>query len=284
MLHFVVTTCFIVVFAMNPAQAEDCAAADNLTQQAQSLPLAQRIALYQSARSACPSEPTMHYREGMALMAAGLYAPAHAALTEALNGVTRLDSSPKMRLDVLGRLAEIEYRQDHRPQALSGFKVARTYAQAHQLQLPVWLTLLQKDMDRQLDERPLTGSEMKSSLKGMRDLGVEPVVDYRILFDTDSDHLRAEAEQQLARIADSFQDVGHIQVIGHTDLRGTAQHNQNLSERRARRVVNWLEAHIPSLAGRLSAQGLGMSEPKYFGDSDEDHQMNRRVEFVFDTR
>jgi flagellar motor protein MotB len=36
-----------------------------------------------------------------------------------------------------------------------------------------------------------------------------------------------------------------------------------------------------SLGGHLSALGKGMTEPKYSGSSDEYHQMNRRVEFVF---
>lgn len=267
---------------MTQALADDCPMAVRLTQEADSRPLPDRLTAYQSARAACPSDPKMHYREGLALMAASRHEEAHAALTEALGGVTRQNASPAMRLEILGRLAENEYRRGNRPQALSGLKIARSFAQNNHLNLPDWLTLIQKDLDKQLDELPLSLAEMKSSLRGMRDLGVEPAVDYRVLFDTDSDTLTPEAEQQLRHVADSLgAGGGKIRIVGHTDLRGTAEHNQKLSEKRALRVATWLAGYNPSLAASLSVLGKGMSEPKYFGDSLDDHQMNRRVEFVF---
>lgn len=268
-----------------PVFAEDCAEATRLTREAESLPLAKRTTAYQSARAHCPSDPKTHYRAGMALMASTQYPQAQTALMEALEGVTRQSAPPAMRLEILGRLAENEYRREARAEALTRFKIAREFARNNQLPLPAWMTQLQMDLDRQLDSQPLTATEMHASLRGMRDLGVEPAVDYRVLFDTDSDRLTPEAERQLQKIADSLgADSGNIRVIGHTDLRGTEEHNRKLSERRALRVATWLSGHNPSLAGHLSILGKGMSEPKYFGDSDECHQMNRRVEFVFGGR
>jgi outer membrane protein OmpA-like peptidoglycan-associated protein len=271
--------------ATPPVLAEDCAEATRLTREAEPLALDKRITAYQSARTHCPSDPKTHYRAGMALMASAQYPQAQTALMEALEGVTRQSAPPAMRLEILGRMAENEYRREARAEALARFKIAREFARNNQLALPAWMTQLQMDLDKQLDSQPLTATEMHASLRGMRDLGVEPTVDYRVLFDTGSDRLTPEAEQQLQKIADSLgAEAGNIRVIGHTDLRGTEEHNQKLSERRARRVAAWLADHNRSLDGRLSALGKGMTEPKYFGGSDEYHQMNRRVEFVFGGR
>lgn len=286
MIFRFVALCFWgTITAIPSAYAEDCEIAARLTREVESLPLSQRLTAYQSARAHCPSDPKSHYREAMVLMDSAKYQQAEAAFKEALDGVTRQNAPSGMRLEILGRLAENEYRREDRPQALARFKIAREFARNQQLSLPAWITPLQMDLDRQLDNQPLSASEMKTSLKGMRDLGVEPTVDYRVLFDTDSDRLTAEAEQQLRKVADSlYGDWGNIQVIGHTDQRGTRDYNQKLSERRALRIVNWLAGYNPSFSGHLSALGKGMAEPKYSGNSDEDYQMNRRVEFVFGRR
>jgi outer membrane protein OmpA-like peptidoglycan-associated protein len=70
-------------------------------------------------------------------------------------------------------------------------------------------------------------------------------------------------------------------VVGHTDVRGKAAYNQQLSERRAKQVVALLIRELPELKGHLQASGKGMMQPKYLGNQEEDHQLNRRVEFVF---
>lgn len=211
------------------------------------------------------------------------------ALLEAVDGVSRQNGKPEMRLEILGRLAENEYRREDRPEALVRLQNAREFVKQNnederkeKLTLPSWLVAIQMDLDKQLDNQPLSAKEMTASVRGMRDLGVVPTVDYRVLFDTDSDRLTPEAESQLQKVAESLgSDSGKIQVIGHTDKRGTKEHNQTLSEKRAARVVTWLAGHNPSLAGHLVASGKGMTEPKYFGDNDDGYQMNRRVEFVF---
>ena len=281
-----VAMAFLMTMSFNlPVWAEDCIEAARLTHEVESLPLTERITAYQSARSHCPSDPKTHYRAGMALMAFAQYPEAKTALMDALKGVTRQNASPTMRMEILGRLAEIDCRREARPEALINFKVAREFARNNQLAIPAWMTQLQMDLDKQVDNQPLTSAEMHASLRGMRDLGVEPTVDYRVLFDTDSDKLTPEAERQLRKVADSVSaDSGNIRVIGHTDLRGTVEHNQELSEKRAQRVAAWLTDHNSSLTGHLSAFGKGMSEPKYLGKGSEEHQMNRRVEFVFGTK
>lgn len=285
MFRFFALTFCMAMSGIAPVLAEDCETAVRLTREAGNLPLAERITAYQSARTHCPSDPKAHYRAGMALMASGQYPQAQTALMEALEGVTRQSAPPAMRLEILGRLAENEYRSENRAQASIRFKIAREFQRNNQLTLPAWILKLQVDLDKQIDSKPLTDTEMHASLRGMRDLGVEPTIDYRVQFDTGSDRLTPEAEQQLQKIADSLNaESGNIKIIGHTDQRGTEEHNQKLSERRAQRVVTWLTKHNQSLSGHLSTFGKGMSEPKYPGDTEEIHQMNRRVEFVFGSR
>ncbi len=73
-----------------------------------------------------------------------------------------------------------------------------------------------------------------------------------------------------------------IQVIAHTDCRGSVASNQILSDTRARSVVNYLVAHgIPRR--RLEFVGLGSSKPKVACSceqcTEEQHYLNRILEF-----
>lgn len=274
----------LMLCATSSGAEEDCAAAANLIQRGdQQMPLSARLTDYDQARKLCPGDAKVHYRAGLALMAAARYNDAHSAFMDAMDRATQQALPPVMRLEILGRLAENDYRSNDRPKALLGFKVAGEFARKHRLTLPEWVQALQKDMDQQLDQQPLTASELRASLRAMRDLGVEASVDYRVLFAFDSDQPTAEGLKQLAQIADSLQqsDSPSIQVIGHTDVRGKADYNRALSERRAARVVALLAQSAPALAQRLHPLGKGMTEPKYPGNSVEDHQLNRRVEFIF---
>jgi OOP family OmpA-OmpF porin len=69
-----------------------------------------------------------------------------------------------------------------------------------------------------------------------------------------------------------------IAVHGHTDSRGSAAYNKDLSLRRARAVVKYLmdKGVSPS---RLEAEGFGPSKPIASNDTDAGRATNRRVEF-----
>jgi outer membrane protein OmpA-like peptidoglycan-associated protein/tetratricopeptide (TPR) repeat protein len=74
-----------------------------------------------------------------------------------------------------------------------------------------------------------------------------------------------------------------IQLIAHTDCRGTAKSNQVLSNKRAEYVVNYLVAHGIARR-RLEFKGVGSSQPavKCAGDcatcTEEQHSLNRVLE------
>jgi OOP family OmpA-OmpF porin len=65
--------------------------------------------------------------------------------------------------------------------------------------------------------------------------------------------------------------------VGHTDKRGTEAYNQRLSTARAHTVRDELERQFPSLSGKLRSTGRGETELLYDGESEIDHQLNRRV-------
>ncbi|WP_432833144.1 OmpA family protein [Dactylosporangium sp. CA-092794] len=70
-----------------------------------------------------------------------------------------------------------------------------------------------------------------------------------------------------------------VSIEGHTDLRGTAEHNQTLSEARAKTVLDTLVS-LGIAPDRLTSRGFGESRPKVQGSDDAANAVNRRVEFI----
>ncbi|MRG29209.1 OmpA family protein [Laceyella tengchongensis] len=103
-----------------------------------------------------------------------------------------------------------------------------------------------------------------------------------ILFDTDSAVLRKEAYPALAQIAKSLSKTenAHFQIHGHTDHRGTHEHNLQLSQERADAVKKALVEKFSVNEALLSTKGWGETKPLVANDSPENMQKNRRVEVI----
>jgi outer membrane protein OmpA-like peptidoglycan-associated protein len=99
-----------------------------------------------------------------------------------------------------------------------------------------------------------------------------------ILFDVDSDRLRPESTPALTEILTTLKDHPELQITieGHTDNQGDDKHNLDLSERRARAVVQYLTGQ-GTVASRLSGVGKGESVPAVDNATPEGRQQNRRV-------
>jgi OOP family OmpA-OmpF porin len=101
-----------------------------------------------------------------------------------------------------------------------------------------------------------------------------------VLFEFDSDVVHLEGRQLLDEVVEISKlcpDVA-VEVSGHTDAVGDKDYNIGLSERRADAVVSYLTgAGID--AGRLSAVGLGFSQPIADNSTEEGRAQNRRIEF-----
>ncbi|TKD06574.1 OmpA family protein [Polyangium fumosum] len=108
-------------------------------------------------------------------------------------------------------------------------------------------------------------------------------IDHQILFDTDSDHINEAQSQKvlgdLVALLKAHPELVHLRIEGHTDVRGSAEHNQDLSERRAKAVAQYLNSHgLPNV--KIDSKGYGQSKPLCSEDSDTCHDKNRRVEFL----
>lgn len=135
-----------------------------------------------------------------------------------------------------------------------------------------------RKMDKQAEEmeKVLGDAEVKRVGEGI-------VIEFKdkILFGFDRADLGTAAQQNLNKLTDvlkRYPDT-NIEVIGHTDDKGTNNYNQRLSERRATSVSTYLRNNGISNA-RVKTRGMGESDPKVPNDSEANRAENRRVEFV----
>jgi len=101
-----------------------------------------------------------------------------------------------------------------------------------------------------------------------------------INFETDKSELLSNSFNELDKLYNLLKSNSSvkIEVSGHTDNAGTENHNKQLSEARAKAVVDYLiEKGIKK--ERLSYKGYGSSKPIADNNTDEGKAKNRRVEF-----
>ncbi len=111
-----------------------------------------------------------------------------------------------------------------------------------------------------------------------------------IFYDLDKATLRAESKKELdnlIKILDENPTIT-IKIVAHTDSRATDEYNQDLSNRRAKSVVDYLIKNGVA-KDRLSSEGRGERELRISDDAiakmgteeekEAAHQKNRRTEF-----
>src|SRR6202790_2794584 len=102
-----------------------------------------------------------------------------------------------------------------------------------------------------------------------------------VLFDTGKYTLKPGAREKLAKISGIV--LAHpglnLQIEGYTDSVGSEEMNQQLSERRADSVRDFL-AQQGVAGSAMSAKGVGKTQPVASNDTAEGRQRNRRVELV----
>lgn len=107
-----------------------------------------------------------------------------------------------------------------------------------------------------------------------------------IYFDLDKSFIRKDAAYELAKVLEVMKQYPEmkIEVRSHTDSRQTAKYNKILSDKRAKSTVDWLVKNgINSV--RLIGNGFGESQlvnhcAEGVKCSEEEHQANRRSEFI----
>ncbi len=102
-------------------------------------------------------------------------------------------------------------------------------------------------------------------------------------FALDSDDVREDSRERLESVAElitSGQILGRISVVGHTCDLGPASYNQGLSMRRAEAVKEELIA-LGVDPDAIITDGRGETEPLVPNTSEENRELNRRVDVQF---
>jgi OOP family OmpA-OmpF porin len=103
----------------------------------------------------------------------------------------------------------------------------------------------------------------------------------RIRFESSSASINADSAGLLDRLVETAMRCPstNVEIVGHTDRSGAEEFNQELSEKRAQAVADYLvTAGLP--ADRFTAVGYGSALPIASNDTDEGKAQNRRIEFV----
>ena len=103
---------------------------------------------------------------------------------------------------------------------------------------------------------------------------------YGIQFDVDKTDIKPESAKSLDEIATLMKIDGTLKldISGHTDNTGSVEHNQQLSEGRAKAVVDALVKNYGIDPSRLQAHGFGDTRPVADNATEAGKAKNRRVE------
>lgn len=98
-------------------------------------------------------------------------------------------------------------------------------------------------------------------------------------FDTDSYIVKAEYLAEIEELANFMAEHPHTQVTieGHTSIRGSAEHNQMLSQNRAEAIKLILISEFGISAERINAVGYGFERLLLEGNDEYIHARNRRI-------
>jgi len=134
--------------------------------------------------------------------------------------------------------------------------------------------------ERELEERLKAEREAHAiEIQRMRDDSLKVTLSSEVSFDFDSAQIKHGFAASLDKLADILKkyDKTVVHVVGHTDSVGSDSYNQQLSERRARAVAEYLIARGVDPA-RVHIEGRGEREPRATNATEAGRQLNRRVE------
>ena len=115
-------------------------------------------------------------------------------------------------------------------------------------------------------------------IQRVRDDLLKLTFDNEVTFDYDSAAIKSSFTKSLDKVAGVMQKYASAgRVVGHTDSTGAEEYNQQLSERRASAVKDYLASH--GVAGyQLEAEGKGELQPRESNVTEGGRVLNRRVE------
>ncbi len=271
--------------------ASDCGRAKRIYESALEHHGEQKMQLLQEANSLCPDQYGAHYELGLMLFDRGRYSEAAEQFEAALVNSKQRASAARLyeeQHDALVGMARSVKMLGRKHQALALFRMAFDLRSDVALQAEI------VELEKQCIGSVADAGEIADALKSAKTLkrsskaglSPEPSLNIRVHFDYDSSDLNSEGRRQADELGKALSDQSFardsFQLIGHTDIRGDAEYNRKLSQRRARTVADHVSNnfHIPQ--NRIQAAGKGKSEPLVAKDeahcSEADHAVNRRVE------
>lgn len=172
--------------------------------------------------------------------------------------------------------AIIGYQNDHSGGALRGALIGGAAGGALGAGAGAYMDKQQTEFEQQLaSERAQHQIEIERQQNEILKLTMSSEVS----FDFNSATLKSGFRAPLDKIADILGRYPRTQivVVGHTDNVGSEQYNQDLSNRRAVAVADYLVRR--GLApGRMGTEGRGELEPRASNDTAAGRAQNRRVE------
>lgn len=136
--------------------------------------------------------------------------------------------------------------------------------------------LIGRHMDKQAEElqADLEGAEVERVGEG-----IKITFDSGLLFDVDSYNLKSSTKDNLSDLSQTLKKYNETNILieGHTDATGSGTYNQQLSEKRAQSVSEFLITKDVDM-DRLMTVGYGEEQPIASNGSSDGRRQNRRVE------
>ncbi|HEX6241237.1 MAG TPA: OmpA family protein [Polyangiales bacterium] len=182
------------------------------------------------------------------------------------------------------QLAEVQGRTGETNASLKELQKGAEQAQVTELQQMRGQLGSAQERQRTAEARAATANAELARLASVKqeDRGMVITLSGSVLFASDKTELLPAAQERLTEVAKAINDgddASQMVVEGHTDAKGSATHNQQLSTQRAEAVRRYLVSQGIS-ESRIRAQGLGFSRPVADNKSAEGRANNRRVEIV----
>ena len=139
-------------------------------------------------------------------------------------------------------------------------------------------TMIHNATNQRFEEQTAATEALRGRVGDIDKYNVKSTVN--VHFDTGKAELSAEDKANLCQTASSAetQENALMLVVGYTDATGSDEVNQQLSEKRASRVINYLQQACGWKPYRmLTPTGMAKADPLASNDTNEGKAQNRRV-------
>jgi len=139
-------------------------------------------------------------------------------------------------------------------------------------------TMIRNATDQRFEEQTAATESLRGRLGDIDKYNIKGTTN--VHFDTGKSELSAADRAQLCSTASTAEATENalILVVGYTDSTGSDDVNQELSEKRANRVINYLQQKCGWKPYRmLTPTGMATADPLASNDTEEGKAQNRRV-------